>query len=89
MLFQLHHFDDTPTTHARLTGPTIMAELKLWCCIERDPDYFQVSVPPSQTIYKLKKRIHNEADDLQCTARELTLTKVLSGYITVFMRTLI
>ena len=65
--------------------PTTMAELKLWCCIERDPDYFQVSILPSQNIYHLKKQIHDEAGTLQCRARELTLTKVL--YIMIFMCT--
>jgi hypothetical protein len=64
---------------------TTMAELELWCCIERDPNLFQVSILPSQNIYHLKKQIHDEADTLRCRARELTLTKVL--YIMIFMRT--
>jgi hypothetical protein len=62
-----------------------MAELELWCCIERDPNIFQVSILPSQNIYHLKKQIHDEAGTLQCSARELTLTKVL--YIMIIMRT--
>jgi len=62
-----------------------MDKVKLWCCIEGDRRYFQVSILSSQTIYDLQKRIHDENKKHfdRCDARDLILTKV--RYIVISM----
>jgi len=65
-----------------------MNELKLWCYIEGDRSYFNVSILSSQTIYDLQKRIHDERKKHfdRCDAADLILKKV--RYIMISMRTL-
>lgn len=64
-------------------------ELKLWCYIEgmRDRDYFSVSIPITQSINDLNKKIYNlnkqEKSFTGFDARDLILTKV--RYIMIFM----
>ncbi|KAH9963845.1 hypothetical protein BC827DRAFT_1154326 [Russula dissimulans] len=61
-------------------GLNDMDEIKLWCCVEGDPNYFRVSVSPSQFIDDLKKQIYNEKAQyfarLRVGAPSLMLTKV-------------
>lgn len=62
-----------------------MEELELWCCLEGDCSYFQVSILPSKNIYALKEKIYN-TQRYQNTVRvqDLILHKV--RYIMMSMR---
>ncbi|KAH9964146.1 kinase-like domain-containing protein [Russula dissimulans] len=55
-----------------------MDEIKFWCCLEGDPNYFYVSVSPSQMVYDLKKRIFEERRNFfnGLDASDLILTKI-------------
>jgi len=82
----LHNYPSPLSTTSR---PMEIDELKLWCYIEgmRDRDYFSVSIPITQSINDLNKKIYNlnkqEKSFTGFDARDLILTKV--RYIMIFM----
>jgi crinkler effector protein len=59
-----------------------MAELKLWCFVEGQTEYFYVRISPTQDVYSLKMQIHT-CNDIECKVANLALYKV--RYIMISM----
>ena len=68
-------------------SPNQMAELQLWCYVEGDHIYFDVSISSSQTISRLKDLIHGKKPNFfgSRDASDLILSKV--RHIVISMRT--
>ncbi len=64
-----------------------MDEFKLWCYIAGEEDYFDVYIPPAESISRLKERIYDRHvqffTQYSLDAPRLTLTKVC--YIMISM----
>jgi len=62
-----------------------MTELKLWCYVKGDTNYFKVSILSSQDIDDLKERIHTKKlkSFARCDASDLKLTRVRCIMISV------
>ena len=62
-----------------------MTELKLWCYVKGDTNYFKVSILSSQDIDDLKKRIHTENPKsfARCDSKDLKLSLVRCIMISV------